>query len=73
MTTPAQVGKREYRAAIAKMREDEKTELRLLTRIIESTQDSKLQSLIGRIALLVADEQHQINRLDEIGKQAAGR
>ena len=68
MSTAAQVGKREYRAEIARLRNDKREVRMLLERIVQNTNSNMLQALAGRIALLVIDEDEAVNRLDEIGK-----
>jgi hypothetical protein len=69
MSTPAQIGKNEYNAAIAKGREANREVRRLLKRMMQESGSSLIQALAGKISLALSDNDEAIERLDEIGKQ----
>jgi ribosomal protein S7 len=68
MSTPAQIGKNEYQAALAQGREANREVRRMLRRIMQETSSSLIQALAGKISLAVSDNDEAIERLDEIGK-----
>lgn len=68
MSTPAQIGKNEYSAALAKGQEANREIRALVRRIMQETNSSLIQALAGRIALAVGDSDEVIKRLDEIGR-----
>lgn len=68
MSTPAQIGKHEYRAALAQLRKANSEIRYFLKRINRETNSSLIQALVGNISLAVGDNDEAINRLDEIGK-----
>lgn len=68
MSTPAQIGKNEYRAALAGARQAG-TSLRLdLRRIMAESNSSLVRALVGQAALDLSDLDDAVNRLDEIGR-----
>lgn len=69
MSTPAQIGKNEYQAALAKGREANREIRRMLKRIMQESNSSLIQALAGKISLAVGDNDEAMERLDEIGKQ----
>ena len=68
MSTPAQIGKHEYHAALTKGRKANSEIRHFLKRINRETNSSLIQALVGNISLAVGDNDEAINRLDEIGK-----
>jgi len=68
MSTPAQIGKHEYQAALTKARNANREIRQWLKRINRETNSSLIQALVGNISLVVGDNDEAINRLDEIGK-----
>jgi ribosomal protein S7 len=68
MSTPAQIGKNEYNAAISKSREANREIRATLRRIMQETNSSLIQALAGKISLAVGDNDEAIERLDEIGR-----
>jgi len=68
MSTPAQIGKTEYHAALTNLRNANREIRQWLKRINRETNSSLIQALVGNISLAVGDSDEAINRLDEIGK-----
>lgn len=69
MSTPAQIGKNEYNAALAKAREANRNVRKELRRLMQESSSSLIQALAGKISLAIGDNDEAIERLDEIGKQ----
>ena len=69
MSTPAQIGKNEYNAALAKAREANRAARKELRRLMQESSSSLIQALAGKISLAIGDNDEAIERLDEIGKQ----
>lgn len=69
MSTPAQIGKNEYNAALAKAREANRNVRKELRRLMQESNSSLIQALAGKISLAIGDNDEAIERLDEIGKQ----
>jgi uncharacterized protein YukE len=68
MSTPAQIGKNEYQAALAKARQANRDLRRILRRINQETNSNLIRALVGDAALVVSDNDEAMERLDEIGK-----
>lgn len=68
MSTPAQIGKNEYQAALAKAREANREIRRTLKRIMQESNSSLIQALAGKVSLAVSDNDEAVERLDEIGR-----
>jgi len=68
MSTPAQIGKNEYQAALAKGRQANRDLRRILRRINQETNSNLIRALVGDAALVVSDNDEAMERLDEIGK-----
>jgi len=68
MSTPAQIGKNEYRAAIAQARKANQDARKELKRIMQESGSSLMQALAGKISLAVSDNEDAITRLAEIGR-----
>jgi DNA-binding phage protein len=68
MSTPAQIGKNEYRAALAKAREANREIRKVLKRIMQESNSSLIQALAGKVSLAVSDNDEAVERLDEIGR-----
>jgi len=68
MSTPAQIGKNEYKAALAKGREANREIRRLLQRLMQESNSSLIQALAGKISLAVGDNDEALIRLEEIGR-----
>lgn len=68
MSTPARVGKNEWRAALKAAR-SANTEMRALTkRLWRESSSPLIQALAGQIALNLSDNDQALNRLEEIGR-----
>lgn len=68
MGTPAQIGKNEYKAALAQGREANREVRKLLRRIMQESSSNLVQALAGKIAMAVSENDEAIERLDEIGR-----
>ena len=68
MSTPAQIGKNEYLAALAKGREANREIRKTLRRIYQETNSNLIRALVGNVALVVGDNDEAMNRLAEIGR-----
>ena len=68
MSTPAQIGKNEYQAALAKGRQANRDLRKILRRINQETNSNLIRALVGDAALVVSDNDEAMERLDEIGK-----
>ena len=69
MSTPAQVGKNEWRATIRVARQANESLRGLLKRVMREG-GPLVQALAGTAALEVAEIEHALSRLDEIGRQS---
>ena len=68
MSTPAQIGKNEFNAALAQGRMANREIRALVKRIMRETDSNLIKALAGSISLSVGDNEEAIMRLDEIGK-----
>ena len=68
MSTPAQIGKNEYKAAIVRSREKSAEIRNSLQRIMQESNSNLIQALAGKIALSLGELDAAVTRLDEIGK-----
>ncbi len=68
MSTPAQVGKNEWRAALRAARQANESLRGLLKRVMREG-GPLAQALVGAAALEVAELEHALSRLEEIGRQ----
>ena len=69
MGTPAQIGKNEWRAAI-RVGRIANAELREVLKRILQEGELSTRALAGQAALLVADNEKALDRLEEIGRNA---
>jgi len=67
MSTPAQIGKNEYKAAIAKGREANREARKHLRRIMQESSSSLIQALVGNVLLAMSESDEALNRLYDIG------
>ena len=70
MSTPAQIGKNEYRAAITKCRNANREARGQLKRIIGETSSNLIRALVGQVLLALSENDEAVERLDEIGRNA---
>lgn len=68
MSTPAQIGKSEYKAALEKGREANREARKALRQIYQETSSNLILALAGKLSLLIGENDEAIQRLDEIGK-----
>ncbi len=69
MSTPAQIGKNEWRAAIAAARAAN-ADIRAALRRAMREGNSAVRAAIGSAALALSENEAALNRLDEIGRKA---
>ncbi len=68
MSTPAQIGKNEYRAAIIRGRNANREARGHLKRIVSETSSNLIRALVGNVLLALSENDEAIERLDEIGR-----
>jgi hypothetical protein len=71
MSTPAQIGKNEYRAALEDARSASQ-ELRVTLKRIIQEGDSVIRALVGQAAISLVELSEALNRLEEIGRNTKG-
>jgi len=72
VSTPAQIGRNEWRAAVAKAQASN-DELRGLLRRMMRDGGPVVQALVGQAALVLADNDRAVDRLAEIGRNSERR
>ena len=70
MSTPAQIGKNEYKAAVTKCRNANRDARGHLKRIISETNSTLIRALVGSVLLALSENDEAVERLDEIGRNA---
>ena len=68
MGTPAQIGKSQYKAALADARLANVKLRRVLRRMMEETSSQLVKALVGQAAMELSDNDAALTQLDEIGK-----
>lgn len=68
MSTPAQVGKREYRATISNARDATANLRQMMRKVLRASRSAEVKALAGVAALDIGDIDAALNRLDEIGR-----
>ncbi|RPI95399.1 MAG: hypothetical protein EHM40_03355 [Chloroflexi bacterium] len=68
MSTPAQIGKNEYKAAVTKCRNANREARCQLKRIISETNSNLIRALVGNVLLALSENDEAVERLDEIGR-----
>ena len=68
MSTPAQVGKSEYNAALARAREANSETRKHLRHMLQETSSNVIRALVVSILLEIGENDEAIHRLDEIGR-----
>jgi len=71
MGTPAQVGKYEYHAQVARLRQAGGSLRMALRRILQESTSPAVRALVAQAALDLSDMEDGVNRLDEIGRNTA--
>jgi hypothetical protein len=69
MSTPAQIGKNEYNAALAKGRLANREVRGTLRRIMQESNSNLIRALAGSILLELSANDEALERLDEIGRK----
>ena len=72
MSTPAQIGKREFAAAIREARQANYQLRELLKRLLQESTPG-IQTFISRASLMLLDNESALNRLEEIGRNSSKR
>ena len=68
MSTPAQIGKNEYKAAVTKCRNANREARGHLKRIISETSSNLIRALVSNVLLALSENDEAVERLDEIGR-----
>ena len=72
MSTPAQLGKRDFVAALQKARQANCQLRELLKRLLHEGTPG-VQAIVGRASLTLLDNESALNRLEEIGRNSSKR
>ncbi len=70
MSTPAQIGKNEYKSAVTRCRNANREARGHLKRIISETNSNLIRALVGNVLLAISENDEAVERLDEIGRNA---
>jgi len=70
MTTPAQIGKREYCATITQGRLANRDIRQALRKMLSASNSPAVHALIAQMSLALAENEDALNRLDEIGRNS---
>ena len=70
MSTPAQIGKNEYRAALASGRMANRSMRAALRQMLNTSNSPAVHALVAQMSLAIADNEEALNRLDEIGRNS---
>lgn len=70
MTTPAQIGKNEYRATITGARMANRDLRAGLRKLLGASNSPVVHALVAQMSLALADNEDALNRLDEIGRNS---
>lgn len=68
MSTPAQIGKQEYNAALSKARKANRDARQWLRRIMSDSSSNLIRALVGNVLLEMTENDEAIERLEEIGR-----
>lgn len=68
MSTPAQVGKQQYKAALNDARRANVNGRQILRRLMNEAPSQLIRALAGQLAMELSDNDSALNQLDEIGK-----
>lgn len=70
MSTPAQIGKNEYKAALSSGRMANRAARQALRKMLSASNSPAVHALIAQLSLAIADNDDALNRLDEIGRNS---
>lgn len=70
MSTPAQIGRNEYRAAVSKAREANRETRKEIRKILAETNSNLVRALISNVLLALSENDDALDRLDEIGRNS---
>jgi hypothetical protein len=70
VTTPAQIGKNEYRAALALGRMANRDARHALRKLLTSSSSPAIHALVAQMSLALSENDDALNRLDEIGRNS---
>ena len=73
MSTPAQIGKREYNDALRKAREANREIRKQVRRIVQASSSNLIQALTSSLLLALSENDEALERLDEIGETLKDR
>jgi hypothetical protein len=70
MSTPAQIGKNEYRAALTSGRMANRDTRQALRKLLSASNSPAVHAIVAQISLSLSDNDKALNRLDEIGRNS---
>jgi len=70
MSTPAQIGKNEWKAALTSGRMANRDTRQALRRLLSASNSPAVHALVAQISLALSDNDDALNRLDEIGRNS---
>lgn len=70
MSTPAQLGKNEWKAAVSSGRMANRDIRLALRRLLSASNSPAVHALVAQMSLALADNDDALNRLDEIGRNS---
>ena len=70
MSTPAQIGKNEWKAAVSAGRMANRATRAALKGLLRSSNSPAVHALVAQLSLAISDNDDALNRLDEIGRNS---
>lgn len=70
MSTPAQIGKNEYRAALASGRLANRDTRQALRKLLSASNSPAVHAIVAQISMALSDNEDALNRLEEIGRNS---
>lgn len=70
MSTPAQIGKNEYKAALSSGRMANRSARQALRKMLSASNSPAIHALVAQLSLALSDNDDALNRLDEIGRNS---
>jgi hypothetical protein len=70
MSTPAKIGKNEWRAAIFLGRMSNRDARQALRKLLAASNSPAVHALVAQLSLALAENDDALNRLDEVGRNS---
>lgn len=70
MSTPAQIGKNEWKAALSLGRMANRDARQALRRLLSASNSPAIHALVAQLSLALSESDDALNRLDEIGRNS---